>query len=701
MKRTILLTLLSAITIGMMANPVGREEAKEKAAQFLCTSRTAKIKNLQQMERRLQPVEAGFSHLHVFNNGQDGGFIVVSADDRTEEVLAYSEGGTFGDVPVNGGLYEILIGLNSQVADAASDHTFTSRNDTEPKEQDRDPIYPMITTSWNQYDPYYDFCPTDPSSGRPTLVGCVAVTLAQIMKYYEYPKKTLAVIPAYTTSNGINMPQLPVTTFDYDKMLDYYDPFDDYYNQEQLDAVQKILKYAGCAVQMQYSSGGSAATFNIAKISQYFGYRSDAKLLHAAMYPRDTWEDMIYNELAAGRPVPYSAGAVMQQNHQFIIDGYDGRGYFHANTGEYGFFSGLFYCKLHVINDCETQTGGVEFSGYNCYQAAVFNFQPKDSSQPLQDLPAEQNMDGKVSKIVMNGVHFYNPYVEQRTVAIANISNQGETYENMLFLWQGETLKGGVGTYVPPGESGEVVICIASPMETGNYPVRFTTDWEGKDVVFETTLKITEQPEFELSAYITQEGLKGYIWNNAGENGYEEPIWSFDPDWEEEAGIYEQLKVEADITNTSKNRYNSWIYSSLEEKAQEGELYSWQGKPLVDHFYYVDLAPGETKHFTFLFDKHLFKTDKLYHYRLEYNNEENGILFSFPNQSPYFSNLPGGLKGDANLDGKINISDVSAIINYILAKDPHPFNSQNADKDNNGLVNISDVTAIINLILAK
>ena len=101
MKRTILLTLLSAITIGMMANPVGREEAKEKAAQFLCTSRTAKIKNLQQMERRLQPVEAGFSHLHVFNNGQDGGFIVVSADDRTEEVLAYSEGGTFGDVPVN------------------------------------------------------------------------------------------------------------------------------------------------------------------------------------------------------------------------------------------------------------------------------------------------------------------------------------------------------------------------------------------------------------------------------------------------------------------------------------------------------------------------------------------------------------------------------------------------------------------------
>ena len=695
MKRTILLTLLSAITIGMMANPVGREEAKEKAAQFLCTSRTAKIKNLQQMERRLQPVEAGFSHLHVFNNGQDGGFVVVSADDRTEEVLAYSEGGSFGEVPVNGGIHEILVELNNMVAEVSASNTFSSRNDTEFKEQDRDPIYPMITNAWNQYDPYYHFCPLDPNTGNRTLVGCVAISLAQIMKYYEYPKQTTVEIPAYTTGTGIDMPKLSPTTFEYDKMLDYYvwdaQGFEHNYTTEQLEAVQKLLKYAGCAMKMNYSSEGSASTFDVNLINKYFDYRKDAKRLYAANFPRATWEEMIYNELAAGRPVPYSAGAVKQQNHQFIIDGYDGRGYFHANTGEYGYFVGLFYCKLHVINDCELSTGPVEFSGYNCYQAAVFNFQPKDSSQPLQDLPAEQNMDGKVSKIVMNGVHFYNPYVEQRTVAIANISNQGETYENMLFLWQGETLKGGVGTYVPPGESGEVVICIASPMETGNYPVRFTTDWEGKD----------EQPEFELSAYITQEGLKGYIWNNAGENGYEEPIWSFDSDWEEEAGIYEQLKVEADITNTSKNRYNSWIYSSLEEKAQEGELYSWQGKPLVDHFYYVDLAPGETKHFTFLFDKHLFKTDKLYHYRLEYNNEENGILFSFPNQSPYFSNLPGGLKGDANCDGMINISDVSAIINYILAKNPHPFNSQNADKDNNGLVNISDVTAIINLILAK
>lgn len=701
MKRTFILALLSVITIGLMANPVGRDMARTKAAKFLCSSKTARVKNLQQMERNLQPVEAGFSHLHIFNNGENDGFVVVSADDRTEEVLAYSEGGSFEEVPVNGGLYEILAGLNSQVSDAANDF-FTARNDTEPQEQDREPVYPLISTSWNQYDPYYDFCPTEPDTGDKTLVGCVAITLAQIMKYYEYPQKTTVSIPAYTTDNGIDMLELSPTTFEYDKMLDYYSPVNsDYYTQEQLNAVHKILKYAGCAVQMQYSSEGSASTFDIARISKYFGYRNDAKLLHAALFPRDTWEEMIYNELAAGRPVPYSAGGVMAQNHSFIIDGYDGRGYFHANTGEFGFFGGLFYCKLHVINDCEMQLGPVEFSGYNCYQSAIFNFQPQNSTQPLQTLPAEANMDGKVSKIVVDGVHFYNPYPGERTVAVVNISNQGETYENYLFLWQGETLKGGVGTYVAPGESGDVVICIAAPETIGNYPVRLTTDWDGNNVVYETTMKIIKHQDCELTTYVEQEGFKGLIWNNPGTGGTDFGYWNWDENWTSEIGIYEKLKVEADFTNTSKNRFNSWISSELIERAPDGELYSYQGKALVSHFYYVDLAPGETKHFTFFYDKHLFKLDKLYYFRLEYNNRKGPVPFTLPDEVYYFPSLPGILKGDANGDGKINISDATTIINYILAKNPQPFNISNADIDSNSLVNMSDVTAIINILLGK
>ena len=57
------------------------------------------------------------------------------------------------------------------------------------------------------------------------------------------------------------------------------------------------------------------------------------------------------------------------------------------------------------------------------------------------------------------------------------------------------------------------------------------------------------------------------------------------------------------------------------------------------------------------------------------------------------------LKGDANEDGLINISDITAIINYILQNEIGKFNVSNADFNDDGFINITDVTNIINLIL--
>lgn len=59
------------------------------------------------------------------------------------------------------------------------------------------------------------------------------------------------------------------------------------------------------------------------------------------------------------------------------------------------------------------------------------------------------------------------------------------------------------------------------------------------------------------------------------------------------------------------------------------------------------------------------------------------------------------LLGDADNDGLINMLDVTAIINYILAKMPSPFDVTNADVNVDGLINMVDVTAIINIILGK
>jgi hypothetical protein len=647
MKKVFTLTFL-LITVSMMADPVGIDKARGKAASFLNSASPARTRgqSVCSSEMSLREVDAGFDHLYVFNNVEGGGFVVVSADDKTDAVLAYSESGSYDSQQGNEALNDILAGLNGEVAAVAASPFFTARNDTEIQEQDREPVSPMITTCWNQYDPYYHFCPTDPDSGNPTLVGCVALTLAQLMKYYKYPVQTTVTIPAYTTQNGIEMPALPPTTFNYDLMNDYYvwDSFEPNYTPGQLEAVQKLLKYAGCALEMQYSSMGSASVFDVARIAQYFGYRSDARVLYAGQYPRAAWEQMVYNELASGRPVPYSAGAVLQQSHSFIIDGYDGRGYFHAVTGEYGYFQGNFYCKLHVINDCELQTSPVEFSGYNVFQWAVFGFQPADSTLPLQDLTDGEDMTGKLSKLEIESVEFYNPYAGQKTVAIINHRNAGETFENNLFLWQGDVLKGGAGSYVSPGQAGDVVVCFATPQEPGTYPMRVTSDWDGENVLYETTLEVTPPRVVELQANVTLEGFKGmYLQKETSDDGSVQNIWSYDETWEHEIGIYESLKIEADITNVGKESYNSWLETSLSENEQDenGNLLSANSLAKIAHMYYLNLAPGETRHYTFFYDKHSFSPDKVYFFYLDYNrNYEFGALFTLPWFCKYFATDP-------------------------------------------------------------
>ena len=55
--------------------------------------------------------------------------------------------------------------------------------------------------------------------------------------------------------------------------------------------------------------------------------------------------------------------------------------------------------------------------------------------------------------------------------------------------------------------------------------------------------------------------------------------------------------------------------------------------------------------------------------------------------------------GDANDDGSVNVNDVTTIINYILGKNPSPFNIANADANGDGNVDVMDVTYVINIIL--
>ena len=60
---------------------------------------------------------------------------------------------------------------------------------------------------------------------------------------------------------------------------------------------------------------------------------------------------------------------------------------------------------------------------------------------------------------------------------------------------------------------------------------------------------------------------------------------------------------------------------------------------------------------------------------------------------------PSVLIGDVNMDGQVNITDVTTLINYLLSGNVTPFDEVAADVNEDNNITISDVTSLINLLL--
>lgn len=63
----------------------------------------------------------------------------------------------------------------------------------------------------------------------------------------------------------------------------------------------------------------------------------------------------------------------------------------------------------------------------------------------------------------------------------------------------------------------------------------------------------------------------------------------------------------------------------------------------------------------------------------------------------YYTAMGSPDEGDVNGDGKVNVSDVTALINMILGGIPKDM--ERADVNGDGIINVSDVTALVNIIL--
>ena len=305
---------------------------------------------------------------YVFNSGQtDKGFVIVAGDDRAPAVLGYSDKGTFEADNLPPAMQEMLEGYAAQIEaldqGAIADEPITAH----------EPIAPLVQAVWTQSSPYNILLPYV-EEDKHAYVGCVATAMAQVLHYWQYPPRTTKTIPSYTTSTlGIYMPALPVVTFDWDSMLNTYQSNDT--TSVNSLAVATLSLYCAQAMEMNFKTSSSGATTALmpSKLAAYFGYNS-ATTLRRTSYTTQGWADIIYAELAASRPVIYSASKV-SGGHAFVCDGYDGNGMFHINWGWNGQSNGYFL--LNVLNPSLQGTGSASGAyGYVYSQSAIVGIEP-------------------------------------------------------------------------------------------------------------------------------------------------------------------------------------------------------------------------------------------------------------------------------------------------------------------------------------
>lgn len=324
----------------LMAAPVYPSQARQVAQDFL--REKGKTVNAIDMPRKGKAMaKQGNAPYYVFNNGESDGFVIVSGDDRTEQVLGYSLDGHIDDGNIPENLKWVLEGYGRQISHLQEDSgdSIAQRRMSAPKALVSRPVYNSIllkTPNWDQSANSM----TPKIDGEHCVTGCVATAMAEIMAYHRWPQTTTE-IPAYDWE-GETLEALPATTFNWEE-INW-----DYCSGTEL---AKLMRYCGQGCEMGYGLYSSEALSENAflALKNYFRY-SSTSLVYAqrASYTSQEWEDMLYHELALGRPV-YMAGCSMYSldAHAFVVDGYDGNHRFHLNLGWGGGSNGYYLLDVY------------------------------------------------------------------------------------------------------------------------------------------------------------------------------------------------------------------------------------------------------------------------------------------------------------------------------------------------------------------
>jgi hypothetical protein len=340
------------LMVVMIANAAPRTQAQMKEAAAKAVNGERLLKKMAIRNAADMKVLKSTAEYQIIGNEQ-GGFAVIAADDLVPEVLGvsmskYSEGR-------NENFQWWLEAVQGAVQYAVTHNVVMSTTKPDASKYPTQ-VGPLLTTEWDQGEPYNRLLPQSIYGGGRCVTGCVATAMAQVLNYHQVPvcgigSRTIY-YPYQDTSGTPITADFGEHNYDWENMLDIYSPGS--YNEEQAMAVAVLMRDCGVATDMQY--GGSNNTENgsgaysqdaAAGLRTYFGI-ADAECLERDHYSESAWMDIVYRALSEEGPCYYGGASWSSGGHAFVLHGYNAEGKVYVNWGWSGDDDG--YYDIALLN---------------------------------------------------------------------------------------------------------------------------------------------------------------------------------------------------------------------------------------------------------------------------------------------------------------------------------------------------------------
>ncbi len=355
MKKIYFLLLLALSSKQFYAKPVPAYSARTVAEIFLLSNTALQVQSLSLFHTEY--TAQGVPAYYIFNVNETQGFVIITADDAALPVIGYSTEGAFVHTP-SASPVSYWLNERKQEVNYIQEHHLSATTEIKSLWNDystgpsvaknnisngvlANGVAPIVDSKWNQSPFYNALCPGG------SVTGCVATTMAQIMRYWKYPAQGTSSSSYTHPTYGLQSANYSTATYNWNNMPGVVTTAN--------NDVAIINYHCGVSVAMNYSPSGSGAQvlggYPSAQYSfvNYFKYNSaiiNGK--YRSSFTDNNWLNLIKADLDLGRPVQYVGYDPGAGGHTWVCDGYDLNNMLHMNWGWGGSSDGFF--NLNTLN---------------------------------------------------------------------------------------------------------------------------------------------------------------------------------------------------------------------------------------------------------------------------------------------------------------------------------------------------------------